>query len=100
MLLKSAVFFAASFAWAKTGNRMAAKIAMIAMTTKSSMSVKALDLSDIVDFLLIGRLETALSRGRMSRTLLRITNENWKGRKGSAYFKIPSGYLATIYITE
>jgi hypothetical protein len=32
---------AALLAWAKTGNRIAAKIAMIAMTTSSSMSVKA-----------------------------------------------------------
>ena len=38
----SCVFFAASFAWAKTGKRMAARIAMIAMTTRSSMRVKAL----------------------------------------------------------
>jgi len=36
------VFFAASLAWAKTGNRMAARIAMMAMTTSSSISVKAL----------------------------------------------------------
>jgi hypothetical protein len=36
-----AVFLAALLAWAKTGNRIAAKITMIAMTTSSSMSVKA-----------------------------------------------------------
>jgi len=36
-----AVAFAAAFAWAKTGNRIAARIAMIAMTTRSSMRVKA-----------------------------------------------------------
>jgi hypothetical protein len=30
-----------SRAWAKTGNRIAARIAMIAITTRSSMSVKA-----------------------------------------------------------
>src|SRR6478609_7936419 len=41
-LLRSTVFFAANLAWAKTGNRIAAKIAMIAITTRSSMSVKAL----------------------------------------------------------
>ena len=35
------VFFAASFACAKTGKRIAARIAMIAITTKSSMSVNA-----------------------------------------------------------
>ncbi len=41
---RSWVFLAASLAWAKTGNSMAARIAMIAMTTRSSMSVNALDL--------------------------------------------------------
>jgi hypothetical protein len=35
------VFFAASFAWAKTGKRIAAKIAIIAITTSNSMSVNA-----------------------------------------------------------
>ena len=34
------VFFAASFAWANTGNRIAARIAMIAITTRSSIRVK------------------------------------------------------------
>src|SRR5438128_1559629 len=38
---RSLVFFAASFAWAKTGKRMAARIAMMAITTRSSMSVNA-----------------------------------------------------------
>ena len=42
-LLRQEVFFAAALAWAKTGKRMAARIAMIAMTTRSSISVKALD---------------------------------------------------------
>src|SRR5437763_1451807 len=37
----AAVVLAARFAWAKTGKRIAARIAMIAMTTKSSMSVNA-----------------------------------------------------------
>jgi hypothetical protein len=41
MLLKQVAFLAASFAWAKTGNRIAAKMAIIAMTTRSSMSVNA-----------------------------------------------------------
>ncbi|CAN5688762.1 hypothetical protein BH11ARM2_BH11ARM2_10010 [soil metagenome] len=40
--LREAVFLAATLAWAKTGNRMAARIAMIAITTSSSMRVKAL----------------------------------------------------------
>jgi poly(3-hydroxybutyrate) depolymerase len=35
------VILAAAFAWAKTGKRIAARIAMIAMTTSSSMSVNA-----------------------------------------------------------
>jgi hypothetical protein len=35
------VFLAATFAWAKTGKRMAARIAMMAITTRSSMRVKA-----------------------------------------------------------
>src|SRR5437763_1317998 len=35
------VWRACSRAWAKTGKRMAARIAMMAMTTSSSMSVKA-----------------------------------------------------------
>jgi hypothetical protein len=38
---KAWVFFAAAFACAKTGKRIAAKMAMIAITTRSSMSVKA-----------------------------------------------------------
>jgi hypothetical protein len=33
--------FAAALAWEKTGNRIAAKMAMIATTTRSSMSVNA-----------------------------------------------------------
>src|SRR5690242_13711237 len=35
------VFLACSRAWAKTGKRMAARIAMMAMTTSSSIRVKA-----------------------------------------------------------
>ena len=41
MPLIAVAFLAADFAWAKTGNRIAARIAMIAITTRSSMSVKA-----------------------------------------------------------
>ena len=41
-LERDEVFFAATFAWAKTGKRMAARIAMIAMTTYSSIRVNAL----------------------------------------------------------
>src|SRR6185503_14853477 len=40
MLLRQAVLRAASRAWAKTGKRMAASIAIIAITTSSSISVK------------------------------------------------------------
>jgi hypothetical protein len=40
ILLKQAVFCAVSFAAVKTGNSIAARIAMIAMTTSSSISVK------------------------------------------------------------
>src|SRR5687767_14112798 len=40
-LLRLTDFFAATFAWAKTGKRMAARMAMMAMTTRSSMRVKA-----------------------------------------------------------
>lgn len=39
MCVMQADFFAESFARVKTGNRIPAKIAMIAMTTNSSMSV-------------------------------------------------------------
>lgn len=39
--LKHVEDFADSFAWANTGNRIAARIAMIAITTKSSIRVKA-----------------------------------------------------------
>src|SRR5204862_398498 len=39
-LLWQVAFRAISRAWAKTGKRMAARMAMIAMTTSSSMSVK------------------------------------------------------------
>src|ERR1035438_644585 len=39
-LLREAVFLACNLACAKTGKRIAARIAMIAMTTRSSMSVK------------------------------------------------------------
>src|SRR5689334_9516783 len=42
MLLRLDVCFAAALARAKTGKRIAARIAMIAITTKSSMSVNAL----------------------------------------------------------
>ncbi len=41
-MLKQTVRFAASFARLKTGNNTAAKMAMIAMTAKSSISVNAL----------------------------------------------------------
>src|SRR5688500_13988034 len=40
-LLSEAERLADAFAWAKTGKRMAARIAMIAMTTRSSMRVNA-----------------------------------------------------------
>jgi hypothetical protein len=40
MLLSQAAFLAEALAAAKTGKRMAAKIEMIAITTKSSMRVK------------------------------------------------------------
>ena len=40
-LLEHDDFLAASRAFANTGNKIAAKIAMIAMTTRSSMSVNA-----------------------------------------------------------
>src|ERR1051326_3538718 len=40
MLLKQAVWRAFSRAWAKTGKRIAAKMAMIAITTSSSIRVK------------------------------------------------------------
>jgi len=42
MLERHAVFFAARLAWANAGKRIPARIEMIAMTTRSSMSVKAL----------------------------------------------------------
>jgi len=42
MFIKQVVFFADSLACAKTGNRIAAKIAMIAITTRSSIRVKPL----------------------------------------------------------
>src|SRR5437870_3911232 len=42
MLERQAVARAFSRAWAKTGNRMAARMAMMAMTTSNSMSVNAL----------------------------------------------------------
>ncbi len=41
MLLRQLAFFAASLARVKTGKRMAASIAMMAITTRSSMRVKA-----------------------------------------------------------
>src|SRR5687768_7180598 len=40
---KQVVFRAASRAWANTGNKMAARIAIIAITTSSSIRVKPLD---------------------------------------------------------
>ena len=40
-LLRQTDCFAAALAWAKTGKRMDAKIAMIAITTRSSIKVKA-----------------------------------------------------------
>src|SRR5438309_1887574 len=40
MLLRQVAWRAFSRAWAKTGNKMAARIAMIAITTRSSISVK------------------------------------------------------------
>lgn len=43
-LLRQVVFFAAALAWAKTGNRIAAKIEMIAITTNNSIRVKAVRL--------------------------------------------------------
>src|SRR5882724_5383655 len=40
-LLRHCAFFAASFAFARAGSSIAARMAIIAITTKSSMSVKA-----------------------------------------------------------
>src|ERR1044072_205218 len=50
-LLTQAVFLADSLARAKTGKSRAARIAMMAMTTKSSINVKALRLIFILRFL-------------------------------------------------
>jgi hypothetical protein len=44
VLLRQTVFLAAALAWAKTGKRMAAKIAMIAITTRSSIRVNPVSL--------------------------------------------------------
>jgi hypothetical protein len=41
------VIFADVFAWAKTGKRIAARIAIIAITTRSSMSVNALRMGKV-----------------------------------------------------
>src|SRR5438067_1122945 len=41
MLERQDVFRAAALAWAKTGKRIAARIAMIAITTSSSINVNA-----------------------------------------------------------
>src|SRR5690349_3847124 len=68
MLLSVAVALAAALAWAKTGKRMAARIAIIAITTSSSMSVKALV------FLILGlqnlRPAESNARGAFSATRL------------------------------
>src|SRR4051794_36798343 len=40
MLLRQEILRAFSLAWAKTGNRIAARMAIMAMTTSSSMRVK------------------------------------------------------------
>jgi hypothetical protein len=45
-LLVQAVAFPAAFARLNTGNRIAARMAMIAITTSNSMSVNARDLAD------------------------------------------------------
>ena len=61
MLLWQVDFRAASLARAKTGNRIAARIAMIAMTTKSSMSVKPLFFLQALNYLLLEILFTCAS---------------------------------------
>ena len=48
-LLTLEIFFAAALAWANTGKRIAARIAMIAITTSSSMRVKALFILGVRD---------------------------------------------------
>jgi hypothetical protein len=48
-LFRHIVFFAAAFAWEKTGNRIAARIAMIAITTSNSIRVKARVLASMPD---------------------------------------------------
>jgi hypothetical protein len=51
-LLRHEVDLADSFAWAKTGKRIAARMAMIAMTTSSSIRVNAF-LTREVEFMLV-----------------------------------------------
>src|SRR5437763_9802329 len=79
-LLVPEAWYAFFRAWAKTGKRIAARIAMIAMTTSSSMSVKPLAFRFCLRCLITpplvqGRLRAAAGRqcaGRMLLTLARV----------------------------
>src|SRR5438105_4376647 len=71
MLLRQEVFRACSRAWAKTGKRIAARIAMIAITTSNSIKVKPRFLGSV---LIIDRILSVPpgtpTRGRATEPLL------------------------------
>src|SRR5579863_7753208 len=78
-LERHAVFLAAALACANTGNRMAARIAMIAMTTRSSISVKpalSMDPPGIGS----GRWETAARGAGMAPNVETLGHGRWRPR--------------------
>lgn len=63
------VDFAAAFAWAKTGKRIAARIAIMAMTTRSSISVNA----NLYCVFIFYARSSCSAGGRTSRVLSSLT---------------------------
>src|SRR5437667_1843409 len=69
MLERHEVCRAFSRAWAKTGKRMAARIAIMAMTTSSSISVKALGF--LIALMLLSEMsERPSGEGRSKRSVI------------------------------
>src|SRR5689334_16314674 len=62
MLERQVAWRAFSRAWAKTGNRIAARMAMMAMTTRSSIRVNPNRCTRFIDGLLLARGSGALSQ--------------------------------------
>src|SRR5579862_4671113 len=89
-LLRQLVWMAFCLAWSSTGNSIAARMAIMAITTSSSIKVKPrmFDFIFILAFLIIFNLtQTEKSQSDFSVTL--VSDESKPQQKSSNYGRIP-----------